>query len=82
MKKQTGVISGRLAGLKSGSKARLVSIGGDHGIQAKMAAMGLLPGTLLEVVRESRNGPVLISVRGSRIMLGHGLAGHIEVVLE
>jgi Fe2+ transport system protein FeoA len=82
MKKHTGVATGRLAGLKSGSKARLVAIGGDQGIQAKMAAMGLLPGTMLEVVRESKNGPVLISVRGSRIMLGHGLAGNIEVAVE
>jgi Fe2+ transport system protein FeoA len=82
MKKQVGSLTGRLAGLKAGSQARLVTIHGDHGIQSKMAAMGLLPGTALEVVRASKTGPVLISVRGSRIMLGHGLAGHIEVVSE
>jgi Fe2+ transport system protein FeoA len=82
MKKQAGITTRRLASLKAGSQARLVEISGNHGIQAKMAAMGLLPGTMLEVVRASKDGPMLISVRGSRIMLGHGLAGHIEVASE
>lgn len=82
MKKQTAVATRQLASLKAGSQARLLGINGHHGVQAKMAAMGLLPGTMIEVIRASKDGPVLISVRGSRIMLGHGLADHIEVASE
>lgn len=48
-------------------------------MQGRLAAMGLVPGTELEVLRNTPHGPFLISVKGSRIMLGHGMARKIQV---
>jgi Fe2+ transport system protein FeoA len=39
--------------------------------------MGLVPGVILTVISNSGRGPVVISLQGSRIGLGRGMAGHI-----
>lgn len=41
--------------------------------------MGLVPGVEIEVLRNSLHGPFLIAVKGSRIMLGRGMAQKIVV---
>ncbi len=41
--------------------------------------MGLVPGAEIEVLRNSLHGPFLISVKGSRIALGRGMAQDIVV---
>lgn len=41
--------------------------------RAKLYAMGLTPGTELEVV-QSGSGPCRLRVRGSDIILGHGMS--------
>lgn len=62
-----------------GNKTVLKAIHGGHEIRGRLAALGLLPGTELEVIQNSGHGPFVVSVRGSRIVIGRGMAARIEV---
>jgi len=62
-----------------GEKVRLVQVKAGHGLRARLAAMGLIPGERLEVVRNSLRGPLIIVVKGSRVMLGRGMTHRIMV---
>jgi Fe2+ transport system protein FeoA len=62
-----------------GRHVRLVGIDAGYGLQGRLAAMGLVPGADIEVLRNSFHGPFLIAVKGSRIMIGRGMAKKIIV---
>ena len=62
-----------------GARAVLRSIEGGQQMRGRLAALGLLPGTELEVVQNSGKGPFVVAVRGSRIVIGRGMAARIEV---
>ena len=68
-----------LSMIREGTFAILRSIDGGRQIRGRLAALGLLPGTELEVVQNSGHGPFVVSVRGSRIIIGRGMASRIEV---
>lgn len=65
--------------VQSGRRVRLLAVDAGHGLQGRLTAMGLVPGVEIEVLRNSMRGPILIEVKGSRIMLGHGMARKIVV---
>jgi len=68
--------------VREGARAILRSIEGGHQLRSRLAALGLFPGTELEVVHNSGHGPFVVSVRGCRIALGRGMATRIEVDKE
>jgi Fe2+ transport system protein FeoA len=68
-----------LAMVKAGSKVRLVAVDSGRGLQGRLAAMGMIPGVEIEVIRNSFFGPFIVFVKGSRIMLGRGMAQKIIV---
>ena len=68
-----------LSMVQTGGRATLLSISGGRQLRGRLAALGLLPGTLLEVVQNSGHGPFIVGVRGSRIVIGRGMASRIEV---
>jgi Fe2+ transport system protein FeoA len=65
--------------INEGRSAILKKITGGRQLRGRLAALGLLPGTELEVVQNSGHGPFVVSVRGSRIVIGRGMASRIEV---
>jgi Fe2+ transport system protein FeoA len=65
--------------INEGRRAILKKITGGRQLRGRLAALGLLPGTELEVVQNSGHGPFVVSVRGSRIVIGRGMAARIEV---
>ncbi len=66
--------------LNPGSTARLVSIGGDRAFRCRLMELGLLPGTLVRLVRRVDVGGVLeVEVRGCRLSVRHGEARHVAV---
>ncbi len=65
--------------IKPGKNVRLVSITGGRFLQSRLVSMGLLQGTPIEVVKNRGNGPVIVSVKGSRLVLGRGMAQKILV---
>jgi len=62
-----------------GSRAVVVDVAEQGwGLRKRLLEMGLVPGTTVEVVRNSR-GPILVRVRGATLALGRGLARKIVV---
>lgn len=66
--------------VQAGRVVRLVAIGAGRGLQARLEAMGLVPGVEIEVLYNHPWGPFLVSVKGSRVMLGREMANKISVV--
>ena len=62
-----------------GSKVRLVSVSGGKQMTSRLAAMGLLPGVEVEIISNSPGDPFILDVRGSRLVLGRGMAHKIYV---
>lgn len=62
-----------------GARAVLRSVEGGRELRGRLAALGLLPGTELEVIQNSGHGPFVVAVKGSRIVIGRGMASRIAV---
>ncbi len=62
----------------AGQELRLVKIQAGRKLTHRLAELGLTPGVKLRVVQKN-GGPLLISVRGSRIALGRGIAHKLLV---
>ena len=68
-----------LAMVEAGRKVRLVSVQAGRRLQARLAAMGLVPGVELEVVGNALQGPFIVAVKDGRMVLGRGMAQKILV---
>ena len=68
-----------LAEAGPGERVRLVGVDGGRTLQARLAAMGLVPGVELEVLRSTSRGPSVVAVLGSRVILGKGMARKMMV---
>ena len=68
-----------LSSVKPGNEVTILDINGGRGIRSKLYSMGLVPGTKLTVLNGNTNGPVMISIRDSRLAIGHGMAQKIIV---
>ncbi len=68
-----------LAIVQPGRGVRLIAVDAGHALRGRLAAMGLVPGVEIEVLRNSMHGPLLVKVKGSRIMLGRGMSQKIIV---
>jgi len=66
-----------LAQMKPGDPARIVEIGGGHGIRQKLNLRGISEGSVVRVI--SANGPITIEVDRSVISIGRGMAQKIRV---
>ena len=62
-----------------GRSVRLRRVQAGSGLAARLTAMGLLPGAQVQVCHNDRNGPVILGVNGSRLMLGRGMAEKVSV---
>jgi ferrous iron transport protein B len=65
--------------LQPGKKAIIRRLEGGRSVLSRLAAMGFTPGAVITVLRSSDHGPLLVSLRGSRVALGRGEAAHIFV---
>ncbi|NLA50257.1 MAG: hypothetical protein GX876_12460 [Bacteroidales bacterium] len=61
-----------------GEKVILEKIEGGVGLNNRLSSLGLTPGTELCIIQDT-GGPLLVSVRDSRIALGRGVAHKIMV---
>lgn len=65
------------AELKTGELGRVVSLPAEY--EARLAGMGLFPGTLFRVFRTDRR-TVLLRTDGGFVALGVSLAAHITIL--
>lgn len=68
-----------LSKIRSGRTVKLASVKAGRGLNSRLAAMGLLPNVQITVVNNGHPGPFVVSVKGSRMMLGRGMADKIMV---
>ncbi len=69
-----------LSNVSAGKTVKLVSVDAGYGLKSRLTAMGLIPSVQILVINNSHPGPFVISVKGSRLMLGRGMAQKIMVV--
>jgi len=62
-----------------GQEVRLTDITGSRWFQHRLAEMGLTPGARFSVINKGNPGPFIISVKGSKLMLGRGTVHRIMV---
>ena len=67
-----------LSMLGPGERARLLKVNAGDNLTNRLNAMGLTPGVELMVIQDA-GGPLLLSVRDSRLALGRGMAQKILV---
>ena len=68
-----------LSQVREGQTVVLVRIEAGHGLNNRLAAMGLLPKAQIKVVNNHHPGPFVIDLKGSRMALGRGMANKIMV---
>ena len=79
---QVEVTRGSLSRVAAGEKAVIVAMKAGWGMQHRRAELGLTSGTVVKVVNSGCPGGVVLEVRGSRLAIGHGVAGKIIVQPE
>ena len=61
-----------------GQNVRFMTATGGAGLARRLAEMGLTPGEQMEVINRGP-GPFIISVRGTKLVLGRGMVHKIFV---
>jgi len=65
--------------LPLGERGTVVGVHGGRGFVRRLADMGILRGTELRLVRGAMGAPVIIEVRGCRVVVGRGMAHRVLV---
>lgn len=68
-----------LTGVDPGKQVQVFTIEGGRKLRARLAAMGLIPGVKLTVIK---NDPLIIAMNDSRLVLGRGMACKITVYYQ
>jgi Fe2+ transport system protein FeoA len=69
-----------LTDLKEGEEAAIVSILGGRAASKRLADLGLTPGTQIKILRNALfGGPMELELRGSKLVLGRGIAAKVVV---
>lgn len=66
--------------LRFGQRARVIAITGGRGLQRRLQQIGIHPGDTVSLAAQgSFRGPILITINGTRLALGRGVARRIRV---
>ena len=68
-----------LSSVENGRDVRLVTVRAGRGLAQRLADMGFVPGVELRVASNNFAGPLVVLVKGSRLVLGRGMAHKIFV---
>ena len=64
----------------AGAVVRIDKISGGDKLRDKLLSMGVLPGKEIEILSIRKNGPVIVKINDTRIVIGHGMASKILVL--
>lgn len=68
-----------LADLASGQRAIVREFRAGRAVENRLASLGFTPGAAVDIVQNFGRGPLIVSVRGTRVALGRGEAAKILV---
>ncbi len=69
-----------LAAAEVGKSYRVINMLGGRNAMLRLASLGILPGEKIKLIRKDSFGPLLIEVKGTRLILGRGVSAKIAVV--
>lgn len=70
-----------LSELKTDKTAVIHSLQGGHTFRSRLAALGFTPGAQIKMVQNMGNGPLIVTLRDTRIALGRGEASKVLITL-
>ena len=65
--------------MNPGMKGIVREIMGGRGAMRRLMELGIVPGTMVEVIQNYMRGPVIVRVRGMEMAIGRGVASKIIV---
>mgnify|MGYP001049738295 CR=1 FL=1 len=68
-----------LAEMMAGEKGTVLAFHGDGFVNRRLTSLGFTPGVQVDMIRNYGHGPLIVTVRGTRVALGRGEASKIEV---
>ncbi len=68
-----------LRNLKVGQRGFIRHLTGGHNLVQRLLALGFTPGAPIQILRSSDHGPLLVSIRGTQIAIGHHEAENILI---
>lgn len=68
-----------LGDVHNGQSVRIQQMRGGHHFLSRLAALGFTPGARIQVVQNYGRGPIIVSLRDTRVALGRGEAEKILV---
>lgn len=68
-----------LTALPSGSRGVVQRLTGGRALSQRLAGLGLTVGAMIEIMQNYGRGPLIVSVRDTRIALGRGQASKVLV---
>jgi DtxR family Mn-dependent transcriptional regulator len=72
-----------LSELKDGQTGKIQFIRGGHNVLQRLLDMGLTPSTKITLIKAAPfEGPIQVSVRGSKLALGRGIASKVFVEIQ
>ena len=68
-----------LSDLAPGEAGAVRELAGGWGFMSRLATLGFTPGAKLTMVQNFGHGPLIVSIRGTRIALGRGEAAKVYI---
>jgi len=68
-----------LGTVRGGESAQIINMQGGHHFLSRLASLGFTPGARLRMVQNYGRGPLIVSLRDTRVALGRGEAEKILV---
>ncbi len=68
-----------LSAVRNGEEVHIRRMRGGHSFLSRLASLGFTPGARLRVVQNFGRGPIIVTLRDTRVALGRGEAHKILV---
>jgi ferrous iron transport protein A len=68
-----------LGAVRNGESVQITRMEGGHQFLSRLASLGFTPGAWVQVVQNYGHGPIIVSLRDTRVALGRGEAEKILV---
>ena len=65
--------------MPEGDQGRVISVDAGHRLSMRLMEMGFTNGAEVRIIKSDLNGPIIVSVNGSKFALGRGMGMKIMV---